>query len=80
VEDVEVRPAHAGGVDAHDRVVSVDQLGLCSLLDADHAGGLEGDCSHGARSLLICLGARRVEGTSDAEHVIGVYAEHVIGV
>ena len=28
---------------------AVDQLGLGALLDADHAGGLEGDGSHGAQ-------------------------------
>ena len=46
VEDVQVRAAHARRLDPDDRVVGVEQLGLGAILDADHAGGLEGDGSH----------------------------------
>ena len=46
VEDVQVRAAYARGLDAHDRVFGVDQLGLRALLDAHHAGRLEGHSSH----------------------------------
>jgi hypothetical protein len=49
VEDVQVRAAHARRLDPDDRVFGIDRLGLGALLDADDAGGLEGDGSHGLR-------------------------------
>ena len=51
VVDVQVRAAHAGGLDAHDRVVALDQLGLGPLLDPHLAGGLEGHRLHGRGTL-----------------------------
>ncbi len=49
VVDVQVGAADAGGLDANDRVVALDQLGLRPLLQPDLAGRLECDCLHGAR-------------------------------
>ncbi len=46
VVDVQVGAADARGLDAHDRVGRVEQLGLGDVLDGDHAGRLEGDCAH----------------------------------
>ncbi len=51
VVDVQVRAAHAGRLDAHDRVAGVEQLGLGTVLDADDAGGLEGDGAHRAQPI-----------------------------
>ena len=43
VVDVQVRPADAGRLDLHDRVVGCEQLGLGPVLEAHLAGRLEGD-------------------------------------
>ncbi len=46
VVDVQVRAAHAGRLDAYDRVLRVEQLGVRAILDADDARGLECDGAH----------------------------------
>ena len=46
VVDVQVGPAYARGLHAHDRVVALEQLGLGALLHLDLAGGLECDGLH----------------------------------
>ena len=46
VVDVEVRAADAARLDADDRVVGREQLGLRDLVDLDLARGLEGDRAH----------------------------------
>ena len=46
VEDVQVAAAHAGGLDADDRVVGGLQLGVRALVDAHLARRLEGDRVH----------------------------------
>ena len=52
VVDVEVRAADAAGLDADDRVVGLEQLGLGHLVDSHLAGRLEGHGSH--RALRLC--------------------------
>jgi hypothetical protein len=47
VVDVQVGAADAGRVDANDRVVGRERLGVRPLLDLDPARLLEGDGSHG---------------------------------
>ena len=51
VVDVEVRAAHARGLDADDRVVALDQLGLGPLLDRHLAGRLECHSLHRRRTV-----------------------------
>ncbi len=46
VVDVEVRAADAGRLDAHDRVVGREQLGLRALVEPDLPRRLEGDRAH----------------------------------
>ena len=46
VVEVQVGAADAGGVDAHDRVVGRDQLGLGLVFDLDLGRALEGDGAH----------------------------------
>ena len=52
--DVEIRAADPGRLDLHDRVVAGLGLGLGAVLDADIAGGLEGDGTHGASRVWGC--------------------------
>ena len=51
VVDVQVGAADAGGLDADDGVVALDQLRLGAFLDTDLAGGLEGHGLHGSGTL-----------------------------
>jgi hypothetical protein len=46
VVDVQIRAAHTGRQDPHDRVARVAQLRLWEILYRDPAGRLEGDRSH----------------------------------
>ena len=47
VVDVQVRPAHAGRLDPHDRVVALEQLGLGPLVHPHLARRLESHGLHG---------------------------------
>ena len=47
VVDVEVRPADAGRIDLHHRVVGCDRLGIGALLERHAAWLLEGHGEHG---------------------------------
>ena len=55
--DVQVRAADAGGLDAHDRVVALEQLRLRPILDPDLAGRLE--CHGLHRRTLHAIACRR---------------------
>ena len=46
VVDVQVRAAHAGGLDLHDRIARVEISGSGTSVDAHLAGRLEGDGAH----------------------------------
>ncbi len=60
VVDVQVRPAHAARLDADDRVVGGDQLGLGDILYTDVAGRLEGDGAHRRRRCYLAATGRVV--------------------
>ena len=58
VEDVQVAAAHAGGLDADDRVVGGLQLGVGALVDAHLARRLEGDRVHQGCTLTTTAPSR----------------------
>jgi hypothetical protein len=62
VVDMQVRPADAARLDLHDRVIAGLELGLGPILDADLAGGLEGDGSHGRCVMMTAGDIRRRPG------------------